>query len=556
MSTPSSLPRVLIVGAGPSGLVAALTLLRNGIPVRIIEKSPKYNPGQRGPGIYPRTLELFNFLGVTEVNEIGKRTPPVRHYKSGTQEVLSTSLMVPDSEPTPAIPFNVPKLVGQVVLEGILRSHLAKLSCYVELGTELRSFEQFPDHVTAHIAKKQGDEEVLETFDASWLIGTDGAKGVVRKGLDLPFVGETRDKIHLLLGDIRLTGDGIDRVHWHRFGDQRDPKAVMLRPTDEVGENGFQFLLLGTEMDAKKLQTDENELVSFISAATGTSVTMQELVYITEFRPNIRMVGTLGKGRVFIAGDAAHVHSPTGGQGLNSSAQDSFNLAWKLALVEKGLASPALLDTYTTERIPVIAEMLELTTEILNRIVQNPSDTQNDLRGPKLFMLGVNYRFSPIVVDEFVTEKRPVNAYGTLDETCLEAGDRAPDAPGLVDIKGNGGTTTTLFDVYRPSHHTVLVFTPEAAEAAPILSSLERYNRDVIRSALVLPASARSQQVDSLADLVLVDKSKYAYSTYLVTEGEVKVIIVRPDGVVGAIIRGASGLECYFNGIFKFKDSA
>ncbi|KAH7913161.1 hypothetical protein BJ138DRAFT_1111701 [Hygrophoropsis aurantiaca] len=166
---------------------------------------------------------------------------------------------------------------------------------------------------------------------------------------------------------------------------------------------------------AQKLQADENELVNFIPAATGTNITMQELAYITESQANIRMVDSLGKGIVFIIAvveylDLSRVapfpaecltfYVP---QGLNSSVQDSFNLSWKLAIVAKALAATALLDTYTAERISVIAEILEITTELLNQATQKKRNDANSRL--KLFMLGVNYRFSSIVVDEFVTEK-------------------------------------------------------------------------------------------------------------------------------------------------------
>ncbi|OAX35475.1 FAD/NAD(P)-binding domain-containing protein [Rhizopogon vinicolor AM-OR11-026] len=154
-------PPVLIVGAGPVGLVAALTLLQNGIPVRIIDKDPNPRIGRRGAGIWPRTLELFNFLDVPEINDQGNPFPLIRPYKLGTMEPLQVERMFPLTEPTPAVPFYVPKLLGQQVSEGILRCHLEKRSCFVEAGTELRSFKQSDEEVTVVLAKKQGDDEIL-----------------------------------------------------------------------------------------------------------------------------------------------------------------------------------------------------------------------------------------------------------------------------------------------------------------------------------------------------------------------------------------------------------
>ncbi|KAG2066519.1 hypothetical protein BDR04DRAFT_965893, partial [Suillus decipiens] len=140
-------------GAGPAGLVAALTLLQNGIPVRIIDKDPNPRIGQRGPGIWQRSLELFNFLNVPEVNDLGKPAPLIRTYKPGTLEPLAEISMIPYMEPTPTIPFHAPKVMGQQLLDVILRRHLEKFSCSVEMGTELRSFEQSDEGVTAVLAK-------------------------------------------------------------------------------------------------------------------------------------------------------------------------------------------------------------------------------------------------------------------------------------------------------------------------------------------------------------------------------------------------------------------
>ncbi|KAH7923394.1 hypothetical protein BV22DRAFT_1036317 [Leucogyrophana mollusca] len=530
---------VLVAGAGPAGLVAALTLLRNGVSVRIIDKEPHYRIGQRGPGIFPRSLELFHFLEVPEVDEVVQPLLLTQVYKPGTVEPLKSFHAIPYTEPTPAIPIFNPKLIGQQTLEAILRSHLEKFGVFVEVGTELRSFEQNSDGVIAKVAKQQGSGEVLETIEASWLIGTDGARGVTRKRLGLTFLGETRDEVHFVTGDIRLKGKGIDRVHWHRFasGDGPEEKGVMLRPTEEVGEDGFQFILTGQGFDSAKLATDKEALYQAIREVTGTEIEFKELVWVSQFSPNIRMVNKFGEGRVFIAGDAAHVHSPTGGQGLNSSVQDSFNLSWKIALVQKGLSPASLLSTYTTERLPVIAEMLELTTAILDKTMS---------RGQKLYMLGVNYRYSPIVVDEF-SDAGPVNAYGLLQEGVLIAGDRAPDAPRLT--RGDG-EPTRLFDIFRPAYHTVLIFAADSASAAPLLSALSQYDSSVLRSAVVLPSPAAPSSTTT-GDLTLVDEGGYAYGGYLVKEGQTRVVVVRPDGVVGAIVSGAQGLEKYFGLIFN-----
>jgi len=226
-----------------------------------------------------------------------------------------------------------------------------------------------------------------------------------------------------------------------------------------------------------------------------------------------------------------------------------FNLGWKLALVEKGLADKSLLETYSAERLPVISEMLELTTTILNQATTG--DVMNR-RSPILFMLGINCRFSSIVLDEFVTpvEGKPIKAYGVLEEGYLEAGDRAPDAPNLLHVGPGETDVKTLFSLYRPWYHTVLVFAPSPADATPILTALESYDKGVIRSAVILPSSVPTTRVASAADLVLLDQEGHAYSAYVVEATEIKVFVIRPDGVIGAIIHGAEGMKKYFSKIF------
>ncbi|KAG1825090.1 FAD binding domain-containing protein [Suillus variegatus] len=536
-------PPVLVVGAGPVGLVAALTLLQNGISVRIIDKDPHPRIGQRGTGIWPRSRELYNFLGVSEVISLAKPAPPIRFYKPGTLESLEDAVLVPHVEPTPAIPFNGHRSMGQQLLDVILRRHLEKFSCSVEMGTELRSFEQSDEGVTAVLA----NNGISETFDTKWIIGADGAKSIVRKQLGLTFLGETRDDAHVVTGDIRLTGVGLDRLYWHRFGNWNE-QGLSLRPADEIGDDGWQFFLFGHELDLTKIAGSEKLVFETITSLMPTEISFNKLVWMSYFKPNIRMVNKFSEGRVFVAGDAAHVHSPTGGQGLNSGVQDAFNLGWKLALVQKGLADKSLLETYSAERLPVISEMLGVTTSILDKTMasKEPQIERNSI----LFMLGINCRFSTIVLDEFVTSvEKPINAYGVLDEGHLEAGDRAPDAPNMLQVGRVEPGATTLFSLYRPWYHTILVFAPSLADATPILGALETYDKSVVRSAVVLPSSASVTSVVSPADLVLIDQEGHAYSAYLMEAGQTKVFVIRPDGVVGAIVHGTEGVKKYFSKI-------
>ncbi|KIK17625.1 hypothetical protein PISMIDRAFT_214758 [Pisolithus microcarpus 441] len=604
---------VLVVGAGPTGIAAALTLARNNVPVRIIEKEPQHRRGQRGAGIQPRTFEVFHFLRVPEIHERATPVPPAQEHQRGSLEPLKTFHMVDYTEPTPAIPYYNAKLMGQPTLEAIAREHLSKLGCTVELGTRLISFSQDEKCVRAKVVKHRGDngEEVEEDIEAAYLIGADGARGVTRKQLGLTFLGTTQEDNFLVLGDIRLEVEGLDRAHWHFFG-QTSYDVITLRPTDELGKDGWQFVMSSRTVDLQGLAQDEEALVNRIKyfVGFGDDVKVKEVLWVSEFRPNMRMVNKFGAGRVFVAGDAAHVHSPAGGQGLNSSVQDAFNIAWKIALVYKGFSPASLLDTYTAERLPVIAEMLGFTTKMhklmfdassVEHTPQSTADDDGKSKGTKttdlerglrresnVYMLGVNYRSSPIVVDEFVPAPEASaahDAYGEIQEGVLRAGDRAPDAPGLVSIitpnhaphlisSGSQSTvssssgmagSTRMFDIFESTHHTVIIFAPTLVVPAvrSILVSLQQVvPKELVTRVVVLPGPATepdsrletpSEEDQTIEAVVLVDHAGHAYRGYIVESQEVKVVVVRPDGVVGAIVRDVTGLERYFEGVFGKK---
>ncbi|KAG1745451.1 uncharacterized protein EDB91DRAFT_1246325 [Suillus paluster] len=488
-------PPVLIVGAGPVGLVAALTLLQNGIPVCIIDKDTNPRIGRCGPGIWQRSLSLFNFLDISEVNDLGKSVPTIRSYKPGTLEPQGESSMVPHVEPTPAISFVRKPAVFSSFRDDnvILIRHLGKFSCSVEMGTQLRSFEQSDQGVTVVLAKNG----ISETFGTKWMIGADGAKETTR----------------IVTGDIRLKDVCLNRVYWHRFGN-----------VNERARDSWQFFIFGQDIDVTKIAQSQELVFETIASLIPTEVTFNKLVWVSEFQANIWIVNKFSEGRVFVAGDAAHVHSPTGGQGLNSSVQDTVgNLR-----SEKGLADKSLLETCTSERLPVISDMLEMTTSIDNQTMTTGDPTTR--RTPILSMLGNNCRFSSIVLDEFVTpgEGKPIQAYGVLDEGHLEAGDRAPDAPNMLKVQ-------------------LVVFTPSLADATPILGALEACDKTIVRSAVVLPPSAPAIPIASPVDLVLVGQEGCVHSAYLVEDTQTKVFVIRPDGVIGAIVHGA---EVFLERIF------
>ncbi|TFY77391.1 hypothetical protein EWM64_g6621 [Hericium alpestre] len=381
---------VLIVGSGPTGLVDVLTLAQNGVDVRIIEKLPYFPIGQRGAGIMPRSLEVYRYLGILDdVKKAGIPFLEWLHYEGG--KPVTQFPVMPFEDPTPIYPEtsarcilwiikylyrekNNPWLLGQDAACRILRDHLKKLGVEVELSTDLLNLEQGADSVMATNAKVGAEEKIT----ARYVVGADGAKGIVRKLLNLTFLGETRDTVHMIIGDTAVTG----------LDDKADRTAT---------DNVYFTMLYGADLDYQRALEDHDYLRAFAyRVARMPALNIGEIKTIADHRPNMRVVNTFQQGRVFVAGDAAHVQSATGGQGMNSAIMDAFNLAWKLALAVKGLTAPGLLDSYTTECLPVITEMQRLTTALLNKAFGAASPWH---RPRVLTQLGVHYRWSSVVVD-------------------------------------------------------------------------------------------------------------------------------------------------------------
>ncbi|KAK7051449.1 hypothetical protein VNI00_004423 [Paramarasmius palmivorus] len=568
---------VLIVGAGPSGLVLALTLLRNGVSVRLIDKALSHMIGQRGAGITPRTLEHYKILGIlpqieeeaTPVPKIQLRPspevdgeePPAR-LVAETMEEKPEYYRVRVSYAVFLIQTLIQSKINSVIFGqedhlAVLREVLSKeYNCAVELSTELASFEPHHDHVVAHIRNVSTGVEENSRFD--WLVGTDGAHSIVRKNLGLTFLGETVEENTMVIGDIEVLG-GSELEHWTVWGSFAD-KMLAIRPYERKGKKNHWLAFGGKNVDVVKAASDRDALLNLIFETIGKKkFEYGELRaaapwrYVLNLkrsrfwklnlpsRANIRMVDKFGEGRVFVAGDAAHVHSPTGGQGMNSGVQDSVNLGWKLALVHKGLAPTSLLDSYTTERLPVIASMLNKTTDLMHKTFDTAiANNEAWVRGWELRQFGVNYRGSPIIVDERYTDtSEPVDPYRSGHDGSAHAGDRASDAPGLVWNEKE----KRLFDLFSPSRHMVLVFSNEEG-ATKLLDSFVCPEGSVT-SAVIYPQGTKSPK-ESDANHTLVDRDGHAYKHYKVKEGEAWIVIIRPDGYIGAVAKDASGVKKYF----------
>ncbi|KAL1672846.1 FAD binding domain-containing protein [Schizophyllum commune] len=540
---------VLIVGGGPSGLICALALAQNDARVRVVDKLATPRLGQKGSGIQPRTIELYKFLGLLDDVQARSGYPqPLVHYKlPGGTEIEREFAMAERVEPTPDVPYSNALMLAQDRHETLLREHLARHGIHVEMSTELLDFTQDGERVHVRLAKGCDDaEKAVEELDVEFLIGADGGHSKVRKLLGLKFEGETRQMDKMVIGDIMVKPPGLDKRKWHCWGDAKS-KLVMMRPSEDQDLNRLALMVGGPDIDNEKTASSREEFIKVFQEISGRSdIEFGELVTLGVFRPNIRMVDRFGEGRVFVVGDAAHTHSPTGGQGMNSCVQDAANLTWKLSLVLRGLASLSLLTTYTDERVPVIREMLGLTTRLLDRTLRPGGNNKDEgwRRGGALFMLGVHCRWSPLVVDERreppeVDERE--SAYVGAKGVC--AGDRAPDAP----VEGGVGH---LFDLFKPTHHVVLVFSKDAARVDAVVDTVAGLPKGLAEVTAVLPKEGAADGTTK-ATHTLMDKDGHAYKAYEVSS-DPTIVVVRPDGVIGAIVKSAASVENYFRYILTY----
>ncbi len=419
-------PDVLVVGAGPTGLVAAVQLAERGVSVRIIDAAPVRSDKSRALGVQARTLELLDKMGLAEpLIAQGERSGAINFYVEGRRTAhFPLEQLDIDHTPFPYLLF-----VSQVKTERVLEARLNRLGVEVERPVELLDLRQSERRVLATVSRDGQEQRIT----ARYLIGADGAHSTVRHTLALPFHGDAYDS-EFILGDVEATGElAFDELHMFvaRKG------VVVLFPltstTIRVMATGFPVQRSG-ELTLAELQ----EQTTLLSGRAD--LRLRQPTWLSRFRLHHRGIDRYRVGRVFLAGDAAHIHSPAGGQGMNTGIQDSYNLAWKLAMVLQGQAADTLLDSYHAERYPVGQRLLGFTDRlfsVMSTLGPVTARLRNwlapivlprvfDARGSRIFafasQIGIRYRRSPAVaeVDDGADARFSRGA---------RAGDRAPGAP-------------------------------------------------------------------------------------------------------------------------------
>lgn len=496
---------MLVAGAGPVGLTAAIELTRRGVDCRVVDpllEPPHY---AKAVGVQPRTLEVFDSMGV--LNRILDAAIPMRGqivYVNG-ERVAQMELSLPDDVPFGFI------AIPQYATEAVLRDELARRGVRIERGVGLTDVDQDAGGVTATLSDGR-------TVRAQFVVGADGAHSTVRKALRLTFEGGAFTEQYML-GDVEVDwsmprGYGIRAMH-QTDGVTDDLLVCIPLP----GRNRYRMSMLvpddlattpaeGVEHGLEGARPPElHHIQAVLDRLSPEPTIARELRWSSVFRISHRIVDSYGRGRVFVAGDAAHIHPPTGAQGMNTGVQDAHNLAWKLALAVGGQATPALLDSYDAERRPVGEEVVGRTVRSARHGIGADSDDPAFVIRREAQLL-IDYAGSPVV--------------------SAGAGRRADDATGLTRDAVAG--RLRLFSLLGPEH-TLLLYAG-AHRGRDDVEAFERAADAAVRAAQgrmsVYLIAAPDADVAETVLPVIRDSDRMFARAY--GDAERAAFVVRPDG--------------------------
>ncbi|GLY98350.1 FAD-dependent oxidoreductase [Actinoplanes sp. NBRC 103695] len=498
---------VIVIGAGPTGLTLACDLSRRGFAVRIVEQDPMPNPATRAKTIQPRSLEVLDDLGaVDHVLRHGVAKLPMRfHEPSGA--VVDKPPIAISADDSVHTPYPDPLQIGQFHVEHALRQRLEELGGAVEFGTEVIGIEQ-DDHGVTVALRTTGGEQAAR---ARYVVGADGGKSRTRKYAGLSLAGKTYDEQRWYIGDVTV-GSDLDRGHMHLW--PSDQGMLGLTP---LGDELWQFqspILPGEAPGVPSLEFYQR----LFDERTGTgNVVLTGASWLSVYIVNVRMVDTFRNGRVLLAGDAAHVHSAAGGQGMNTGIQDAYNLGFKLDSILNGALS-TLLDTYSEERIPVARRVLAMSTDKMAKAVAAAGGGEKELGsalagigdGKMNTGLGIHYR-----------DSRMTYPGGSEATSGPQPGDRAPNVTGLEGEQFRGG----LFDLLRGIHYSLFVWD----HTAPVIFDNAK------------PTHMHVHRIGPGGGSPIVDVRGEFRRVYQPYAGE--LILVRPDGYLLARIPAGQEMD-------------
>ncbi len=435
-------PTVLIVGAGPTGLMMACELARYGISIRIIDKKPERTQTSNAAVIHIRSLELLDHIGIVDrFLSLGVQCKAFRLHGIDGQELARIPLDQNDSH------YLFSLFIPQSETERILNEHLEEFHRTVERPVELIDIKQEDQKVISTLRHANGE---IETVISDWLIGCDGYHSIVREKCYISFSGEDLREEYIV-GDFELkselsqdSGDGFLGTG----------KVLAFFP---LGSNKYRVVANLDRSGGIEANLSQKEIMKLIEERSHGLFKVSSVLRISPFWIHSKIAKRMRKGLAFIAGDAAHVHSPAGGQGMNTGLQDAYNLAWKLALVIKNQANPSLLDSYQAERYP-ISQTIVSATEHLTKIGVSAIPFLPKLRDFLIKNTVGRSKFLQKKLGGLLTQSlicytnSPIIDYQTkMKKGAPQSGEQAPDifiAP-----------SQRLYDYFRNLHHHLLLFT-------------------------------------------------------------------------------------------------
>jgi 2-polyprenyl-6-methoxyphenol hydroxylase-like FAD-dependent oxidoreductase len=510
MALPTSSEQVLVVGAGPVGLLAACEFARRRVPVRIIDKLTAPTTESRAILVHSRSLEMFDRMGIVdELMGTGVKTHGMRMLGDG-RELAHVEFDDVDS----AFPFSI--TTAQTETERVLTERLQQLGVRVERGTALTGLEQNSSGARASITRPDG---TTEDMTAGWIVGADGAHSTVRELVRTRLAGSFKGEL-FLLGDVEAKHD-LDPKYMYTYFAPSGPLLVFPM-------RGHRMRLIA-QIDASGEVTQER--MQKLVDEHGGGIEITESHWLTEFEIHHAQVPAYRHGRIFLAGDAAHVHSPAGGQGMNTGMQDAFNLAWKIAETIGGHGGDRLLDSYHAERHPVAAQVIEFSTRLTNiSTVDNAAikwvrdHVAHAATGlaPIRHMLAdwleeitIGYRHSPVI------------GTGRTHNGKVRAGDHAPH------VEGAAGDELRAVERSSSGH---VVLTVAAPGGVPTMADSD--------GAIRLLVSDDGQQTGGY-DTAIADPRHTIAARYGLHRGG--RVVIRPDGYLGLV----GGLDADVAGYFS-----
>lgn len=511
---------LLIVGAGPTGLMAANELKRRNIDFICIEKEKERSSYSKALAIHARTMEMFDLLGIAEqfIERGYPGTGAKLHLGEGRPSILEFFRI------ESRFPYML--ILPQSETEEILESHLNKQGGRIEREHKLTNLSLGENGVLATV---ESNSQTMQ-IEAKYLLACDGAHSKVRELLNVEFPGDG-ENITFFLGDVKA--NKLDHSYINAFFKEKG--AAVFFPFKDGS-----FRIIGFEFSKQNLPHKDDlslaELQESINHIVPYSLQIEDPVWLTNFGTARRQVPSYNIGRVFLIGDSAHIHNPLGGQGMNLGIQDATNLAWKLSLVLSEQAHPNLLKSYQEERWPIGKEILQNTNRLLKSIVaEGTLGKLRNLLGKGVLSSGKLQKKATTnlshIAYHYRSSKQGKQLYDPeLDSGALQSGDRAPD----ITILWKGRPDIRLYEILRKHEFICLIYVEE--QDKNIISSVHELGEKI------------KQKFDHLISLYLVvkgglpemDENRFSKIYDVKREMENKLgmknghlMIIRPDGFIG-----------------------